>query len=246
MSFERPNGPTFFGDKDTLPTGNGDKVIKGSEVDADFNAISTELNEIDAWKEAQLESNQNAYDELVKHELRINNHEERLDLLDGGETGDDPELVLGKLHVKGLISSDSSTELGDSNDDQHVFHGDVYVGYTDPSNVPDTSLGDVTPGTLFLSRGVKLVQDPASNDGHIPSFNAGGFKVVNLGRGVNNQDSINFEQFNEFKQAQLGSNQNVYDYLVRMSLILESSSTFEEYKQNMLANLRSTIESMEA
>jgi len=46
MSFERPNGPTFFGDKDTLPTGNGDKVIKGSEVDADFNAISTELNSI--------------------------------------------------------------------------------------------------------------------------------------------------------------------------------------------------------
>jgi len=44
MSFERPNGPTFFGDKDTLPTGNAGKVIKGSEVDADFNAISTEIN----------------------------------------------------------------------------------------------------------------------------------------------------------------------------------------------------------
>lgn len=245
MSFERPNGPTFFGDKDTLPTGNGDKVIKGSEVDADFNAISTELNEIDAWKEAQLESNQNAYDELVKHELRINNHEERLDLLDGGETGDDPELVLGKLHVKGLISSDSSTELGDSNDDQHVFHGDVYVGYIDPSNVPDTALGDVTPGTLFLSRGVKLVQDPASLDAHVPSFNAGGFKVVNLAPGVNDEDSVNFKQFNDFVVAQLASNQNVLDYLVRMETILGRSSSFDEFKRDMLSSLRSTIESME-
>ena len=164
---------------------------------------------------------------------------------------DGEELELGSrnnpqtVKVNGNLHCSNSTELGDSNDDNHVFHGDVYVGYTDADNVPDTDLGDVTPGTLFLSRGVKLVQDPAAIDGHIPSFNAGGFKVVNLAPGVNNEDSVNFKQFNDFKQAQLGSNQNVYEYLVRMEMILQNADSFAEYKQNMLANLRSTIESME-
>lgn len=358
MSFERPNGPTFFGDKDTLPTGNGDKVIKGSEVDADFNAISTELNSIrdefggavgeipgieggasdgevlswsdsaGKWIKTDTLKVQPTDDEIVARgnvvtqpmlkdqstgnelgyvnghagmEYRCERYENANDPWSGvnglnWEIGfvrprddqadpkrkngfdvvadrftarvtrdyqgdwyeteivfraDGDELELGSrknpqtVKVNGELTCSNSTELGDSNDDQHVFHGDVYVGYTDPDNVPDTALGDVTPGTLFVSRGVKLVQDPAALDGHIPSFNAGGFKVVNLAPGVNNEDSINFKQFNDFKQAQLGSNQNVYDYLVRMEMILGKSSSFDEFKRDMLANLRSTIESME-
>lgn len=385
-----------YGDKDKLPSGDPGKVIYGAELDEEFSGVSSDLTSLDEFKEAQLESNQNAYDKLVEHELYIEAHEKRLDELDGGNEknplvgkGDKPgdtlywdepgqswvhsgslqvhpgfgwsgngdeveinaelcvnpmrveqstgntlgmvdgrqgfqlrayrfdnandpwsgttgatweilgleprdngaeperqngidltadrvtmrvtadwaatdwhetqivfradgeELELGSrknpqtVKVNGNLTCSNSTELGDSNDDQHTFHGDVYVGYTDPNNVPDTALGDATPGTLFLSRGVKLVQDPAATDNHIPSFNAGGFKVVNLAPGVYKKDSVNFEQFDDFKTSQLQSNENVYDYLVRMELILQGADSFAEYKRDMLANLRSTIESME-
>ena len=233
-----------YGDKDKLPSGDPGKVIYGAELDEEFSGVASDLTSLDEFKEAQLESNQNAYDELVKHGVFIEAHENRLDALDGGNE-DNPTATFNNVQINGTLTSSSNTELGDSNDDQHVFHGDVYVGYTNPSNVPDTALGDVTPGTLFVSRGVKLVQDPAATDGHTPSFNAGGFKVVNLAPGVNNEDSINFKQFNDFTSAQLASNGNVYDYLVRMELILQQSDSFAEYKRDMLANLRSTIESME-
>ncbi len=165
---------------------------------------------------------------------------------------DGEELELGSrqnpqtVKVNGAFECSNSTELGNSNDDQHVLHGDVYVGYTDPSNVPDTDLGDVTPGTLFVSRGVKLVQDPASTDGHIPSFNCGGYKVVNMAEGVFNGDGVNVKQFNDFRTAQLNSNENVYNYLVGMELRLEQADSFAEYKALMLQGLREVIEKMGA
>jgi hypothetical protein len=233
-----------YGDKDKLPSGDPGKVIFGAELDEEFSGVASDLTSLDEFKTAQLESNKNAYDELVKHGLFIEAHEKRLDALDGGNE-DDPTATFNNVHINGTLTSSSNTELGDSNDDQHVFHGDVYVGYTDPNNVPDTDLGDVTPGTLFVSRGVKLVQDPAASDGHIPSFNAGGFKVVNLAPGVNNEDSINFKQFNDFKEAQLGSNQNVYEYLVEMEMHLQASDDFAEFKRRMLESLKSSIEKME-
>ena len=35
---------TFFGDKDTLASGNANKIIKGSEFDTEFNSIATAVN----------------------------------------------------------------------------------------------------------------------------------------------------------------------------------------------------------
>lgn len=141
---------------------------------------------------------------------------------------DGEELELGSrqnpqtVKVNGSLTCSNSTELGNDNTDQHVFHGDVYVGYVDSSNVPDTALGDVTPGTLFLSRGVKLVQDPAATDGHIPSFNAGGHKVVNLGDAEADDQAPNWGQ--------------VKDYVGDSSRITESVSVNNNGIRDLIAN----------
>ena len=64
---------------------------------------------------------------------------------------DGDELELGSrknpqtVKINGALTCTNSTELGNDNADQHVLHGDVYVGYVDASNVPDTAKGDTTP-----------------------------------------------------------------------------------------------------
>jgi len=337
MSFERPNGPTFFGDKDTLPTGNGDKVIKGSEVDADFNAISTELNsirnefggavgdipDIDAgasdgevlswsdsagkWIKTDTLKVQPTDDEIVargnvvtqpmrmdqatQNELGyVNGHAGMEYRCERYENANDPwsgvnglnweigfvrprddqadskrkngfdvvadrftarvtrdyqgdwyeteivfradgdELELGSrknpqtVKVNGELTCTNSTELGNDNADQHVFHGDVYVGYVDASNVPDTALGDVTPGTLFLSRGVKLVEDPASTDGQVPSFNCGGHHIVQLANAVSDDQAPNWGQVKS---------------TLRSTIIdaVQAADDFESFKANVVEAL---------
>ena len=60
-----------YGDKDKLPSGDPGKVIYGAELDEEFSGVASDLTSLDEFKEAQLESNQNAYDELVKHGVFI-------------------------------------------------------------------------------------------------------------------------------------------------------------------------------
>jgi len=358
MSFERPNGPTFFGDKDTLPTGNGDKVIKGSEVDADFNAISTEVNNISAGVDsingeinninAELEAIRDDFggvsdnipgvefgdgdgellswskpeNKWVKTDTMkvqpgdkeiiargnivtqpmlmnqstqteigyVNGHAGMLYRCERYENANDPwsginglnwevgyvrprddqtdpkrkngfdvvadrftaritrdyqgnwweteivfradgdELELGSrknpqtVRVNGALTCTNSTELGNDNSDQHVFHGDVYVGYTDPDNVPDTAKGDTVPGTLFSSRGIKLVKDPADSTPHEPSFNCGGHKIVQLAPATSNDQAPNWGQVRN---------------LLRSTIIdaVQASDDFESFKANVVEAL---------
>lgn len=337
MSFERPNGPTFFGDKDTLPTGNGDKVIKGSEVDADFNAISTELNsirnefggavgdipDIDAgasdgevlswsdaankWIKTDTLKVQPTDDEIVargnvvtqpmrmdqatQNELGyVNGHAGMEYRCERYENANDPwsgvnglnweigfvrprddqadpkrkngfdvvadrftarvtrdyqgdwyeteivfradgdELELGSrknpqtVKVNGELTCTNSTELGNDNSDQHVFHGDVYVGYVDASNVPDTAKGDTVPGTMFSSRGIKLVKDPADSTPHEPSFNCGGHKIVQLANATTDDQAPNWGQVRT---------------LLRSTIIdaVQASDDFESFKANVVEAL---------
>lgn len=143
----------------------------------------------------------------------------------------------------GVLVSKGSTEFGDSNDDQHVFHGDVYVGYADSTNLPDTNAGDTVPGTLFLARGVKLVEDPAS-PGFTPSFNCNNGHVVRLNDDPIGTDCAVTQYYVEVKSLVRQSVVDLYEEQVRQSVRIKNledkvgravaeSNSFDDFKLAM-------------
>lgn len=54
--------------------------------------------------------------------------------------------------ANGVLVSKGSTQFGDSNNDEHDFRGDVYIGWSDGQGRPDNN--DQVGGTLFLERGI--------------------------------------------------------------------------------------------
>ena len=133
------------------------------------------------------------------------------------------------VKINGALTCTNSTELGNDNADQHVFHGDVYVGYLDASNVPDTAKGDTTPGTMFVSRGIKLVVDPASVDGQAPSFNCGGHNIVQLANANSDDQAPNWGQVRNLRS----------ELSEAILSVAESSDDFEAFKNRLIGVLQS-------
>jgi hypothetical protein len=119
----------------------------------------------------------------------------------------------------GVLVAKGSTEFGNSNDDQHVFHGDVYCGYVGES-LPDTGAGDTVPGTLFLARGLKLVGE----GGFDPSINCAGNHIVQVKAATENDHAPNWGQVKSL-------NRNL---MTDLEEVVKASTKFAELKEGLL------------
>jgi hypothetical protein len=125
----------------------------------------------------------------------------------------------------GKIVSKTSTLFGDSNDDQHVFVGDTYIGYDSDSGLPDNN--DAVGGTLFLHRGVIVGRGNAGNAAILMEGNI----IGGLGDAYANDHAVNLRQLNAAKAAVASS---IKDAVAK-------STKFAELKENLLEAMESFL-----
>ena len=156
----------------------------------------------------------------------------------------------------GKIVSKTSTLFGDSNDDQHVFVGDTYVGYNNDSGLPDNS--DSVGGTLFLNRGMIVGRGNAGN----ASIGMEGNVIFNLGDPTSDscavskgyvqrelignvddlEDEVDRNQVNivnlyneQIRQAmQIAALQNGREVAAEIKSAVAKSTKFSELKENLM------------
>ena len=192
MAYETPI--TKFADKDALAPGTDAKRIRGSEFDAEFEAIAeafTELKDEDGnhpssgvpngggegeilvWESAEWRSNS-----TVRVTPEGNVHVGKTD-----ETG--TNYIYGNTDLRGVFKTNASTVLGTENTDQHVIVGDTYIGYSDEANnLPDNN--DVPGGTLFLYRGLIVGHENTGN----ASIKMNGNVIFELGDPVSDSCAV--------------------------------------------------------
>ena len=156
----------------------------------------------------------------------------------------------------GKIVSKTSTLFGDSNDDQHVFVGDTYVGYNNDSGLPDNS--DSVGGTSFLNRGMIVGRGNAGN----ASIGMEGNVIFNLGDPTSDscavskgyvqrelignvddlEDEVDRNQVNivnlyneQIRQAmQIAALQNGREVAAEIKSAVAKSTKFSELKENLM------------
>lgn len=139
-----------YGEKDALPSGDSEKRIYGTELQAEFDAIGATFEE--------MRDEDGFLPGTTPGDGLQGDSEGQLTYWDGAEWATTSLIKVNPSQPEdsespfGVVSMTCSTIIGDSNDDQHFIVGDTYIGYTKDGDKPNNS--DEFGGTLFLNRGV--------------------------------------------------------------------------------------------
>jgi len=118
----------------------------------------------------------------------------------------------------GKVVSKTSSLFGDSNDDQHVFVGDTYIGYNNDSGLPDNN--DTVGGTLFCHRGIIIGRNNTGSASIIMEDNI----IGRLGNAVYGDHAVNLNQLRWYRQEMAAS----------IVEAVSKSTKFAELKENLL------------
>jgi len=147
-------------------------------------------------------------------------------IYDLGDPVSDTCAVSKKWVEENSLSSTGDTQLGNSNDDQHVIIGDTYIGYTEEEGKPDNS--DAVGGTLFLNRGAIIGRGNAGNASILMEGNI----IGGLANGASNDHAVNLAQLNA-KTAAIAS---------AITAAVTRASSLDELKQGLAESLSTFLE----
>jgi len=147
-------------------------------------------------------------------------------IYDLGDPVSDTCAVSKKWVEENSLSSTGDTQLGNSNDDQHVIIGDTYIGYTEAEGKPDNS--DAVGGTLFLNRGAIIGRGNTGNAALLMENNI----IGGLGNGQYGDHAVNLAQLRASRSEMASEILNA----------VTKASSFDELKQGLTESLSTFLE----
>jgi hypothetical protein len=148
-------------------------------------------------------------------------------IFDLGDPTSDTCAVSKKWVEDNSLSSTGDTQLGNSNDDQHVIVGDTYIGYTVDDGKPDNN--DAVGGTLFLHRGMIVGRGNVGSASIVMEGNI----IAGLGNGQYNDHAVNLAQLNSSRAAMASA----------ITDAVSKATDLDELKQGITASLKQFLES---
>ena len=129
----------------------------------------------------------------------------------------------------GKVVSKTSSLFGDSNDDQHVFVGDTYIGYNNDSGLPDNK--DTVGGTLFLNRGMIVGRNNSGN----ASIGMEGNVIFDLGDPISDSCAVS-KKYVDGRQALQAEALEAAQRKIALSVkdAVSKSTKFAELKENLI------------
>ena len=144
-----------------------------------------------------------------------------------GDPPTDSCAVSRKWVEENSLSTTGDTQLGNSNDDQHVIIGDTYIGYTVEDGKPDNN--DAVGGTLFLHRGMIVGRN---NPGGASILMEGNI-IAGVGNGQFNDHAVNLAQLNASRSA----------IALAITEAVSKAESLDELKQGITESLTPFLES---
>ena len=217
---------TAYAPKDSMSTGNPEKLVKGEDFTNEFEAI---VDGFATEKAARIAADDELTARLdAESEAVIKNGSElfQTNYWDGTQwvptsqikVVQDNNVNLNKYEIEIDCRFKSNNIFGTSNDDVQFFNGDCYIGY--PDSFPNNN--DTELGTLFLGRGVIVGRPGLGEAKPTASIGMEDNVIYDLGDPFAPQHAVNLRTLNASFRAKLKET-------------LAGATSFEDFKARVMA-----------
>ncbi len=216
---------TAYAPKDSMSTGNPEKLVKGEDFTNEFEAIVDGFATEKAARIAADDAITARLDAETEAVIKNGNQFFQTTYWDGAQWVpsaqvkiiQDNNVNLNKFEVSIDCRFKHNNIFGSNNDDVQFFNGDCYIGY--PENVPNNN--DTELGTLFLGRGVIVGRPGVGETKPVASIGMEDNVIFDLGDPYSPQHAVNLRTLNAAVAA---------SFRTLLKETLNTATSFEEFK----------------